>query len=101
MKLRILIMSLIAFVGQLVWLPAFAVKAYPLPITVVQPDGTTLTILLHGDEFHHFRTSEDGYVLKENKKGFFTYATMNAAGEVVESNIIARDIQKRTTGEKQ
>jgi len=101
MKNKILILFLIALMGQLAPLPASAVKAYPFPVTVAQPDGTTLTIVLHGDEFHHFRTSEDGYVLKENAGGYFTYATMNAAGEIVETNIQARDMRKRTTQENQ
>lgn len=28
-----------------------AVPAYPHPVTIIQPDGTTLTVQLSGDEF--------------------------------------------------
>lgn len=87
---------IIALLCQSIFLPVYAVKAYPFPITVIQPDGTSLTTLLHGDEFHHYQTTEDGYILKRNTNGFLTYATFNAAGEVVESAFIAHNVTKRT-----
>ena len=92
---------LIALFSQLAFVPAKAVKAYPFPMTATQPDGTTVTILLHGDEFHHYKTSEDGYLLKENSAGFLTYGTVNAAGVVVESNYVAKEISKRNATEIQ
>ena len=92
-NLKVLIIVLF---GQLGFISVYAVKAYPFPITVTQPDGTSLTILLHGDEFHHYQTTEDGYNLKTNAKGFLTYAMFNAAGEVVESEYIAHNASKRT-----
>jgi len=97
-KKMILVMLVVEMI-QLVSLMAFAVKAYPFPITVNQPDGTLLTLQLHGDEFHHYRTSEDGLLLKENTKGYLTYATINAAGEVVESNYVAHNASKRSAEE--
>jgi len=51
-NLKVLIIVLF---GQLGFISVYAVKAYPFPITVTQPDGTSLTILLHGDEFHHYQ----------------------------------------------
>jgi len=85
MNLKILLLSLITSMTLFIPFHAYAVKAYPFPITVTQPDGTSLTIQLHGDEFHHYKTSDDGILLKENTKGFLTYAIINTAGEVVES----------------
>ncbi|HEY6914360.1 MAG TPA: M6 family metalloprotease domain-containing protein, partial [Paludibacter sp.] len=75
------------------------VKAYPFPISFSQPDGNQLTIRLHGDESRHYQTTEDGYLLKSNAKGFLTYATLSPAGKVIESNYPARNINKRTTSE--
>ncbi len=50
---------------------ALAVRAYPYPIQVRQPDGSTMTILLHGDEFVHFATTIDGNVIRKGSDGFY------------------------------
>ena len=42
---------------------AQAVPANPEPATVTQPDGSTLTVVLHGDEFYNFNTTADGYTI--------------------------------------
>ncbi len=94
-----ILFALCFFLFQLSLTTVLAVKAYPYPITVTQPDGTQLTIRLQGDEFHDYKTTEDGYILKVNAKGFLTYGTQNAQGEIVESNLIAHDIDTRTTEE--
>ena len=99
MSKNIILTFLIAIMSQLAVVNLYAVKAYPFPVTITQPDGTTVTVLLHGDEFHHFRTSDDGYLLKANAKGFLTYATLNAAGEEIESNVIAHNAPKRSATE--
>ncbi len=101
MTKKVLLMALVAFFCQVAYLPVFAVKAAPFPITVTQPDGTQLTIRLHGSEFNHFQSTVDGYVLKSNTNGYLTYATVNSTGELVESNVIARNIDKRTSSETQ
>ena len=98
---RCIPLLLIAILSQLAIVNLFAVKAYPFPVTITQPDGTLVTVVLHGNEFHHFRTSDDGYLLKANAKGFLTYATLNAAGEVIESDVQAHNLQKRSLTELQ
>ena len=50
---------------------ALAVRAYPYPIQVRQPDGSTMTILLHGDEFFHYATTTDGRHVRKGADGFF------------------------------
>jgi M6 family metalloprotease-like protein len=101
MNKRLILFTLAVSLYQLTFLPLYAVKAYPHPFTVTQPDGTQLTIHLQGDEFHHYKTSEDGYLLKQNAKGFLTYASTNKLGEIVESKFIARNITKRSETEAQ
>ena len=91
-----ILFALCFFLFQLSLTPVLAVKAYPYPITVTQPDGNQLTIRLQGDEYHDYKTTEDGYILKANSKGFLTYATINELGETAESNLIAHNIDKRT-----
>ena len=49
---------------------AFAEPAHPQPVTVMQPDGSTLTLKLVGDEFYHFNTTTDGYTLLKDKGGY-------------------------------
>ena len=58
-------------------LMAKAIPADPTPIQVTQPDGTTVTVALHGDEFFHFTTTLDGYTVVKNAQGFYTYAMLD------------------------
>jgi len=73
-----------------------AVKAYPFPVQITQPDGTVLTIRIHGDEFHHIKTTVDGYLVKQNAKGYWTYASQDAAGRITPSEVIARNVSSRS-----
>lgn len=52
-----------------------AVKAYPFPITVEQPDGTTVQIRLEGNETNHTAYSLDGRMMVRDVNGFLVYAT--------------------------
>ncbi len=80
-------------------LMAKAVPADPTPIRVAQPDGTMLTVVLHGDEFTHYNTTQDGYTIVKNKAGFYTYATV-AGGHLVAGDRIARDVAHRTAADR-
>lgn len=59
--------KLFLLVAGLLCLAARAVPADPTPMQVLQPDGTTLTVQLHGDEFLHFVTTLDGYTVVRNR----------------------------------
>ena len=39
----------------------WAKPALKRPVNMVQPDGTTVTLMLHGDEYRSFTTTVDGY----------------------------------------
>lgn len=81
--------------------PLRAVIACPEPVTVQQPDGTNLTIKLHGDEYLNFHTTLDGYtVIKSEKTGAWEYADI-AESQLISSNITAHNAEERTLGEKQ
>ena len=67
-----------------------AVPADPTPSKVTQPDGTTLTVVLHGDEFLNYLTTSDGYTVVKNKAGYFTYARLDG-NQLVAGDRIARD----------
>lgn len=60
---------------------AAAVQAYPYPIQVTQPDGTSLTIQLHGDEYLHWTTC-NGRLVTRDKDGFYYYAQFAPDGQV-------------------
>ncbi len=93
--MRILYAILLLFLFQLINLTVFAVQAYPYPISITQPDGTSLNISLVGNEFQHYQTTEDGFLLQQNTKGYYTYATINAIGKIESSEIIASNIKNR------
>lgn len=51
-----------------------AVRAYPHPKTIRQADGTTITLVGHGDEFNHHVTTTDGYTVMRGSDGIYRYA---------------------------
>ena len=63
---------------------AWAAKAWDMPITITQPDGTTITVFQHGDEHFSWYTSLNGTILNrigntfipitESKEAFFAKA---------------------------
>ena len=77
----------------------FAVKAYPDPIVVKQPDGTSLTIRLKGDEFFNYTTTDDGYLIRKNVSGVYNYAKWEN-GTFKLTNQKANNLQKRSNAEK-
>ena len=58
---------------------AYAVPALNRPITVTQPDGTVLTIRIHGDEFLHWTTCGNFLVAKASD-GYWRYASFDSEG---------------------
>lgn len=52
-------------------LSLFAVPARPGQFKVTQPDGSTLMIRLHGDEFGHWLTDNQGRVVRKDASGFY------------------------------
>ena len=52
-------------------LAANAVPAYRGLLSYTQPDGTTIRIRLHGDEFCHWVTDASGQVLEKDADGYY------------------------------
>lgn len=48
-----------------------AVPAYPGRIRVIQPDGSAIFIRIHGDEWYHYITDDNGRVIAQGKDGFY------------------------------
>lgn len=72
---------------------AMAVKAPPYPIKVRQPDGSTISVYIAGDEFFHYIHTADGKRIARNADGFFRHAaafTQAEAAMIRERNITHR-----------
>lgn len=55
---------------------ACAIKAPRTPYKVLQPDGTSVTLVNHGDEFHHWTTSTDGTPMRQDMTGRWRPASL-------------------------
>ena len=95
--------QLLVGLGLLLCVPqdAEAVKAYPRPVTITQPDGTKITVRIHGDESFHYITTIDGFMLERDKTGFFRYVNYDFnTGIKTHSAQCARNVGERTAEEK-
>ncbi len=80
---------------------ADAVKAYPHPVTITQPDGSKITVRIHGDESFHYTTTIDGFMLERDKAGYFRYVNYDfTTGVKTLSAQRARNVGERTEDEK-
>lgn len=52
-----------------------ALPARPGGVKYVQPDGSTLEIFLHGDEWGHWVTDRDGRLLDQDAEGYYRLST--------------------------
>lgn len=66
---------------------------------IKQSDGTTVHAFKHGDQYCAYYTTLDGKVLYSNIAGDLCYARLEK-GELVATDMIAHDLQLRTTEEK-
>ncbi|MEI6752256.1 MAG: M6 family metalloprotease domain-containing protein [Paludibacter sp.] len=76
----------------------FCATAIPTPVVITQPDGSKLTIRLHGDEYYNFQTTIDGYLIMPDNKEFMTYAKIEN-GSVVRTNIRVSEMNERKVDE--
>ena len=78
---------------------AKAVPADPTPFKALQPDGRTVTVCLHGDEYIHFTTTADGYTVLRNPQGHYVYAEQRD-GQLAPSDMLAHDDADRPLAER-
>jgi len=48
----------------------------PDPVTILQPDGSELTIVGHGNIDENYTETIDGYTVVKNNKGIYEYANL-------------------------
>ncbi len=97
---KISIFILVLTLTSLTGFNLFAIPASPYPVKITQPDGSEITIQLHGDEFFNYKTTTDGFLLVRDLKGFFNYGTLETDGTIKNSGFRAKEINKRTLREK-
>lgn len=78
---------------------ARGVIAHPGVATVAQPDSSLVDIILHGDEFFSFVTTNDYYTLVKDADGFYRYAKA-VEGELKSTGVIAHSIAERDAYER-
>lgn len=94
-KTRIWTTLVLLAIAVAIW----AIPAAPGAVKVQQPDGSYVTILLHGDEWQSFNTTEDGYSVVKDDKGFYVYAQLEK-GLLKATKMIAHDAQQRQASEQ-
>lgn len=80
--------------------PVSAIPAYPYPITVKQPDGTTLRVQQFGDENYSYMTTTDGYVVVQGSDKYYYYGAVGRLGTPIASKVIARNAMQRTSADR-
>lgn len=78
---------------------SFAAKAYPGPITVIQSDGTELTVYLHGDEHFSWSSASDGTLLVQVGKNYYV-AQVEEDGTLKATPQLAHNPENRNATEK-
>ena len=95
MKKRFSILMVVMLLGTA---SLWARPGYTKPVDVLQPDGTTVTLLMHGDEFYSFMTTTDGYTVIKGDDGFYRYAEKQGE-ELKASAFVAKNADKRQADE--
>lgn len=77
-----------------------AVPAFPFPQRLTQPDGSTVMVTMHGDEWFNYGTTTDGYTVVQDNAGRWVYAqVVNDA--LAPTSVQARDAQERSDADVQ
>lgn len=76
-----------------------AIPALPTPFAVTQPDGSQLTVRLHGDEYYNYYTTLDGYTVVKNDAGYYVYAQKNG-GVLAPTAVVARPQAERSAADQ-
>lgn len=74
---------------------AKAVPAYPVRRTFVQPDGTTLTLTLRGDEHFSYYTTDDGQPWVRNLDGSFRTISLEETEEIWTKRMKAQNTRRK------
>ncbi len=88
MKSRLLFLTGLLLIISGFITSVLAVKAYPYPMEVQQPNGETISIQAHGDEYFHYTTAANGYLIMKDGEGYYRYANISEEGALIPGDII-------------
>lgn len=91
---RTLLTIIITVIGVI---NTWGAKANSTPMSFLQPDGTTITVVLHGDEDTAWFTSADGVYLCREDNAF--YVARCSEGRLVAEGVLAHNAGQRTADE--
>lgn len=91
--------SVLLLLAAVVSLQVLAIPAHKVFMPMPQPDGTTVSIGLAGDEFYHFNITKDGYTVMLNAVGAYVYAQQGKDDVLVESGVLAHNEGERSADE--
>ncbi len=74
-----------------------AIPAYPFPLEIKQPNGEIISVRLHGDEYFHYKTSGDNYVVEIDENGYYTFAEISEKGQIIAGKIKVSSNSLRST----
>lgn len=77
-----------------------ASRVLPFPMEVLQADGTTLTVTMHGDEQFHWMSLSDGTIVVNTGKGFYV-AELGEDGTLTPTDQLAHEPALRNDTERQ
>lgn len=98
---RIYRLALSLFFCVVCGVAAFGVPAIPYPLEMRQPDGSSLMVMLQGDERMHYYETLDGYLLCRTEDKGFVYALEEKDGLMVPSDVVASNASVRSAAEWQ
>lgn len=98
-KYSILFFFLIFLQWSMAFKEAGATTANPTPVQYKQPDGSMITLQLKGDEFIHWATTTDGYMIMSAKTKYYEYARTMPDGRIGFSGVVAHDPGFRSNSE--
>lgn len=75
----------------------YSIKAKPGLLTYYDDEGKSMEIRLYGDEFHHYATDKNGYLLLENPENKLEYAVIDSNGII---SLSGKDAGSGITGMK-
>lgn len=91
--------KILTLVALCLTLVASAVPAKPGTLTVKQPDGTTLQVVLHGDENNHYMTTVDGTLIMQSENAQYVYAKI-VNGHLQATALKAKNAMQRSLDDK-